>query len=155
MSILVATASGAQTLRVKWDREADFSRYQTFSWLEGTAAVDPTVDELIRQSIENELSIRGIFPDEAEPNLLVVYHASAEEKFEIGGGYRRDWEDAAALTVDSHLAGTLVIDLVDAGEDRIVWRGTATATVSGSPKKARGRIPTIIEKMFADFPPAS
>jgi hypothetical protein len=154
-SIFLASSSGAQTLRVQWDRKVDFSRYQTFSWLEGTAAVDPTVNELIRESIENELSVRGIFPDEAEPDLQVVYHASAQEKFEISGGYRRDWEEAAALTVDSHLAGTLVIDLVDAREDRIVWRGTATATVSGNPKKARGRIPTIIEKMFADFPPSS
>jgi hypothetical protein len=155
ISMLLVSASEAQTLRVQWDRKVDFSRYQTFSWLEGTAAVDPTVNELIRQSIENELAVRGIFPDDAEPDLLVVYHASAQEKFEITGGYRRDWEDAGAITVDSHLAGTLVIDLIDAREDRIVWRGTATATVSGNPRKARGRIPAIIQKLFADFPPSS
>ncbi len=46
-----------------------------------------------------------------------------------------------------------MVDLVDAEENRVVWRAIATATVSGNPKKARGRIPSIIQKMFADFPP--
>jgi hypothetical protein len=152
---LFAFESQAQTVRVQWDRKVDFSTYQSFSWLEGTTAVDPEVNQLISETIENELSVRGIFPDEDQPGLHVVYHASAREEFQVGGGYRRDWTDSGAVTVDSHLAGTLVVDLVDAEENRVVWRAIATATVSGNPKKARGRIPSIIQKMFADFPPAS
>jgi len=145
--------SQAQTIRVQWDRKVDFSTYQSFAWIEGTAAVDPEVNQLISGTIENELSVRGIFPDEDEPDLYVVYHASAREEFQVGGGYRRDWMDSGAVTVESHLAGTLVVDLVDAEENRVVWRAIATATVSGNPKKSRGRIPSVIQKMFADFPP--
>jgi len=155
LTALFASDSQAQTVRVQWDRKVDFSAYQSFSWLEGTAAVDPDVNQLIADTIENELSVRGIFPDENEPDLHVVYHASAREEFQVGGGYRRDWTDSGAVTVDSHLAGTLVVDLVDAEENRVVWRAIATATVSGNPKKARGRIPSVIQKMFADFPPIS
>lgn len=164
MRVIVATAlalglfgvpAEAQTVRVQWDRKVDFSGYRSFSWIEGTAAVDPGVNQIVTEAIENELSVRGIFPDEAEPDLHVVYHASAREEFQVGGGYRRDWEDSGALKVDSYLAGTLVVDLVDATENGIVWRAIATATVSGNPKKARGRIPAVIQKMFADFPPAS
>jgi len=151
---LFGVDSQAQTVRVQWDRKVDFSGYQSFSWLEGTAAVDPEVNQLISESIENELSVRGIFPDEDEPDLHVVYHASAREQFDVEGGYRRDWTDSGAVTVNSHLAGTLVVDLVDAAENRIVWRAIATATVSGNPKKARGRIPSVVQKMFADFPPS-
>jgi hypothetical protein len=151
--LALAVDSQAQTVRVQWDRKVDFSTYQSFTWLEGTAAVDPEVNQLISQSIENELSVRGIFPDEDEPDLHVVYNASAREEFQVEGGYRRDWTDSGAVTVESHLAGTLVVDLVDAEENRVVWRAIATATVSGNPKKARGRIPSVIQKMFADFPP--
>lgn len=151
---LFASESQAQTIRVQWDRKVDFSAYQSFAWIEGTAAVDPEVNQLISETIENELSVRGIFPDEDEPDLQVVFYASAREEFQVEGGYRRDWTDSCAVTVDSHLAGTLVVDLVDAKENRVVWRAIATATVSGNPKKARSRIPSIIQKMFADFPPA-
>jgi hypothetical protein len=142
-----------QTIRVQWDREVDFSRYQSFAWLEGTAAVDPEVDRMIVESVENELSVGGILPDENEPGLYAVYHASAREEFQVGGGYRRDWEDAGGLKVDSYVAGTLLVELVDAGENRVVWRAMATATVSGNPKKARARIPSVIRKMFDGFPP--
>lgn len=152
---LSGVASEAQTIRVQWDRKADFTRYQSFAWIDGTAAVDPEVNRILVESIENELSVRGIFPDENEPDLHVVYHASAREEFQVEGGYRRDWESSGGLTVDSHVAGTLVLDLVDARENRIVWRAIATATVSGNPKKARGRIPSVVQKMFADFPPTS
>lgn len=145
--------SQAQTIRVQWDRKVDFSIYQSFAWIEGTAAVDPDVNQRISESIENELSVRGIFPDEDEPNLHVVYHASSREEFQVGGGYRRDWEDAGGLKVDSYVAGTLLVELVDAGENRVVWRAMATATVSGNPKKARARIPSVIRKMFDGFPP--
>ncbi len=153
--VLLSVPSEAQTIRVQHDRKVDFSEYLSFAWLEGTTAVDPEVNRIIQETIENELSIRGIFPDEAEPNLNVVYHASARETFEVQGGYQRDWEGSGAVTVESHLAGTLVIDLVDAGRNRVIWRATATATVSGSPKKARGRVPSVIQKMFVDFPPSA
>jgi hypothetical protein len=152
---LLGVDSEAQTVRVQWDRKIDFSRYQSFAWIEGTVAVDAEVNRILVESIENELSVRGIFPDEDEPGLHVVYHASAREEFQVEGGYRRDWEAAGALTVNSHLAGTLVVDLVDASENRVVWRAIATATVSGNAKKARGRIPSVVQKMFADFPPTS
>jgi hypothetical protein len=151
---LLSAVSEAQTIRVQWDRKVDFSGYQSFAWIEGTAAVDPEVNQAITEAIENELSVRGILPDEDEPDLHVVYYASAREEFEVQGGYRRDWEESGALKVDSHLAGSLVVDLVDASENRVVWRAVATATVSGSRKKARARIPSILQKMFADFPPS-
>jgi len=150
---LCGVDSEAQTVRVQWDRKVDFSGYQSFAWIEGTSAVDPEVNRILTETIENELSVRGVFPDEDEPDLHVVYHASAREEFQVQGGYRSDWEASGALTVNSHLAGTLVVDLVDARENRIVWRAIATATVSGDPKKARARIPSVVRKMFADFPP--
>ncbi len=143
----------AQTVRVQWDRKTDFSGYQSFAWMEGTAAVDPEVNRMLVEALENELSVRGIFPDEAEPDLYVVYHASAREEFQLAGGYRTDWEDSGAVKVESHLAGTLVIDLVDAVKNRVVWRAIATATVTGSPKKVKTRIPSIVQRMFEDFPP--
>jgi Domain of unknown function (DUF4136) len=150
---LLPEVSAAQTIRVQWDRKVDFTKYQSFAWIEGTAAIDPDADRILVKSIENELSVRGVFPDEAEPGLYVVYHASAHEEFEVAGGYRRDWEDSGQVTVDSHVAGTLVVDLVDVKANRIVWRAIATATVTGNPKKVRGRLPTIVQRMFEDFPP--
>jgi hypothetical protein len=151
--VLAAAMVQAPTVRVRWARGTNFAAYQTFVWIEGTRAVDPQVDQVIVESVENELAIAGIFPDESEPDLYVTYHASAKEEFQVKGGQWRDWKNAEPITTESYLAGTLVIEIADAAENRIVWRATATATVRGEPKRNRGRVAEVIAKMFADFPP--
>jgi hypothetical protein len=152
-ALVLAAVLQAPTIRVRWARGVDFSAYQTFVWTEGTRAVDPQIDQIIIESVENQLSVAGIFPDENEPDLYVTYHASAKEEFQVKGGQWRDWQSAEPITTESFVAGTLVIEIADA-ENHILWRATATATVSGEPKKNRGkRVADVIQKMFADFPP--
>jgi hypothetical protein len=153
VAALRAEPAGAQTVRVQWERGADFSKYQTFAWVEGQQALDPEVDRLIRETVENQLSVDGIFPDEAEPDLEVAYYASAKDELDVKGGYRGDWKESGTVTVNRYRAGTLVIDLVDAAENRLLWRASASATITGDPKKSRSRIPQVVQKMFADFPP--
>lgn len=151
--MILAAALQAPTIRVRWARGTDFSTYQTFAWSEGTSAVDPQIDQVIVRSVEDELSVAGIFPDDNEPDLYVTYHASAEEEFQVKGGQWRDWQNTEPITTESHIAGTLVIEMADAADNRILWRAVATATVKGQPQKNRGRVADVIRKMFSDFPP--
>lgn len=149
---LLAAAADTQTIRVQWERGTDFSKYQTFAWIDGQSA-DPDVDPLIRHTVGDQLSGNGIFPDEQDPDLHVAYYASAQEEVQITGGYSANWKEADAIMVSRFVAGTLVIDLVDASENRILWRAIATSTVTGDLQKSRSLIPRIIQKMFTDFPP--
>ena len=151
--LLAATQAMSQTVRVRWERNTDFEKYQTYTWLDGTRVKDETSHRFIVEYVDGQLGINSVFKDENEPDLYAVYHASAEGTFEITGGYGSDWKGAEAVTANSHLAGTLVVDLVDAAENQLVWRGIATATVSNNPKKNRETIRKAVEKMFADFPP--
>jgi hypothetical protein len=159
-TVLLALAAGLAsgqppTVRVQWERGTDFSKYQTYAWLEGTRALDDEADALIVNTVDGQLGVNGIFPDEAEPDLYVVYHASRDESFEVTGGYRLDWKDARAVTANSHVAGTLVIDLVDAEENQLVWRGVATASITQDRRKDRKTVVDAMEKMFAKFPPGA
>lgn len=48
----------------------------------------------------------------------------------------------------------MVIDLFDKASKQLVWRGTATATVSDDPKKNAKTIQKAVEKMFKNkLPP--
>jgi hypothetical protein len=91
------------------------------------------------ESIENELSFCGIFPDEDEPDLHVAYHARSGGVSRWRADTGATWESSERSRSIRHVAGTLA-GSVDARENRIVWRAIATATVSGNPKKACGRI---------------
>jgi len=143
----------AQTVRVKWERATDFSEYQTYHWIEGTHAKDDRNHRIIVDAVDAQMSINGIFTDELEPELYAVYHASAESSFGIEGGYKTDWTDAGAIEIKSHIAGTLVVDLVDAARNQVVWRGIATGSVAPDPKKNRRTVQEAMKKMFASFPP--
>ena len=143
------------TVRVKWEKAQDFSKYETYSWLESpTDDVADVTDRIIVDTLDAHMSIHGIFKDDFEPDLHVVYYGSAEESFEIGGGYRSSWSDPQAVTIQNHTAGTLVLDVVDADSGQVVWRGIATATIEPDPKKNVKTVREALRKMLDSFPPA-
>ncbi|HXV60957.1 MAG TPA: DUF4136 domain-containing protein [Vicinamibacteria bacterium] len=154
-TLIGATTATAQTVRVRWERTVDFSRYQSYMWIEGARALDDQAHRLVVDSTDATLAVAGIFKDEFEPDLYVTYYASVDESFQISGGYRRDWNDARAVTVETHAAGTLVIDLVDAAENQLVWQASATAALTNDMKKNRDKVREALSKMFADFPPSN
>ena len=51
--------------------------------------------------------------------------------------------------------GTLIVDLVDAGKKALVWRGTATDTISSDPNaRSQEKVDDALTKVFATFPPS-
>jgi hypothetical protein len=74
----------------------------------------------------------------------------------FGGGWRyRGWgTTTATTTVNTYTQGTLVIDLFENSSKKLMWRGTATDTISDDPKKNAEKIQKATEKMFKkNFPP--
>lgn len=153
---LISAVALAQTVRVKWERDADFSKYQTYTWHENPSDdVADEIDQMIVDHIDSVMSLNGIFRDDYESDLFVTYYGSAEDSFGIGGGYRSDWTSPGAITIDSHRAGTLVVDIVDVDQNQVVWRGIATATIHREPSKNRQIVENALTKMFQSFPPPS
>jgi len=101
--LLAATQAMSQTVRVRWERNTDFEKYQTYTWLDGTRVKDETSHRFIVEYVDGQLGINSVFKDENEPDLYAVYHASAEGTFEITGGYGSDWKGAEAVTANSKL----------------------------------------------------
>ncbi|MCZ6765688.1 MAG: DUF4136 domain-containing protein, partial [bacterium] len=97
LSILVAAlafgcASSFEVHR-DWDRDADFTQYQTFSWLEretpkaGSARVaqrrNPLLEKRIKSAVEGQLMGKGLVRIEGTADLIVVYHTGREDKIDI------------------------------------------------------------------------
>jgi hypothetical protein len=75
------------------------------------------------------LASRG-FEKATSPDLLIHYHASVTQDIYISGGERRDG-DCEGCRPEVYDAGTLLIDLVDARTNRLVWRGWAKSSIDG------------------------
>ncbi len=76
-----------------------------------------------------------------------------------GWGYYGRWGYAGAgsrtTTISEVPVGMLIVDLVDAGQKKLVWQATASETLDprSSPDQKDRQVKEAVQKMFAGFPP--
>ena len=162
---LPATAL-AQKVSFDYDKTADFSKYKTFAMKDGTKVADPLIHKRIVDAIGAELAAKGLTQNDANPDLVVVYHVAFDKEQDITsystgmgyGPYGYGWGGGWGTTdvrVTQILVGTLVIDMADAGHKQIVFRGVGVKEVNVQLKaeKRDKNIASAVKKILKDFPP--
>jgi hypothetical protein len=156
---LVACASSITT-SVDYDRSVDFSRYRTYGWLPSRIGND-ILERRLTAAIDSELASRGLARSDS-PDLLVAIHGRLSKDiqytaYDAGWGYGwRRWGARGPTTVRRQEVpvGTLVVDLVDAGEKELVWRGTPSSAIdtTASVEKREAAVREAVGKLFAGYP---
>jgi len=149
---------------VDHDSSADFTKYHSYTWREGTAAGNPLNQQRIVDAVNAALQAEGLTSAESGGDLTVVTHVATDvelritsDSFGYGGyrgwrGYGRGWGTTYS-TVDQVPVGTLIVDLVDGASRQLVWRGMASDTIPSNPDKVERLIQKRVEKMFRQYPP--
>ena len=101
---------------------------------------DPRLDnnaffrDYVMGAIEKELAGKGFRQaSSGEPDLLVHYHASVNQKVDVHEAdrpYGYCYQDCEPRVVEFE-QGTLVVDIVDRRTNKVVWRGWAQDTMNG------------------------
>ena len=155
LPIAVVTAALARD-RVEVRNEILTPAYRTFGFGEGTPARNADVQKHILAAVERELEANGLQRDDYRPHLRVITHVIVErhELAELDDpDFWEYWLGVDAYNAFQLQAGTLVVDLVDVGQEKIVWRGVASAKVSGSLKANFRHIDRLVQKLFRGFGP--
>ena len=165
-ALVLSACASSMNVSSHVERGLDFTRYRTWNW--GPADTLPTGDprldanpffkDHVQGAVEKGLAVRGLMgPNPEAPDLLLHYHAAITERLDVVGADTRrgyGYEDPGSQ-VRSYEAGTLVLDVVDARTNRVVWRGWAQDTVEGSLKRedtmAR-QIDEAVTKMLTRLP---
>ena len=158
--LLAASASFAQQVKTDYDRSADFSKYTTYSW-EKVQTQDPLLVDRIKQAVNAALAEKSLTPVESGGQVAIVAIEMTKNQQTLntfydgfGGGWR--WGGGfgnATTTVDNYKVGTLVVDLFDANTKKIIWRGSASDTLSDKSDKNIKNLDKGVQKMFEHFPP--
>jgi hypothetical protein len=161
---------GCATLRVSshTDRGLVWSKYTTYDWGQADAlpAGDPRLDkdpffeDRVEGAIEKAMAKRGFVRSTAsgQPDLLIHYHASITERLDVDRLDRSSGYCATAAcesTVARYEAGTLVVDIVDAASNVLIWRGWAQGSVDdvlGNRDRLSRRIDDSVSRMFESLP---
>jgi Domain of unknown function (DUF4136) len=146
--------AGSVTTSVEYDHQVDFSQYKTWSWHEGgTAAMNPVTDKAIRDAIEKGLAARGLSRVDAGATLLVVYHAARTTQIDIVP--LNSTSPAPPTGIRYVQKGSLLVDVLDAGSRKVVWRGHAAGVLRYGPKEIAAQVDAAVEEVLARFPPSA
>ena len=168
--LIAAPVLLAQKTSYDYEKTADFAAFKTYQFKDGTKVGQPLIDERIVAAIDTELAAKGLTKSESNPDVFVVYHVAFDKQKDIstfssgyGGGYGPygwgwggGWAGGTSTTqVRDILIGTLVIDLADAKQNQLAWRGMATKEVSpqANPEKRDKNINNAVKKIFKNYPP--
>jgi len=164
--LLAATACSTLTVNSDWDHTVNFAALQTYAMREGTRANNPIIQDRIDRSVNQTLQTRGLRMDAQNPQLLVFTHVRVSKEQQINyntwgyggwagwGGWGAGGWSTTTATVSQVPVGTLIVDLVDAQRKSLVWRGTATDTITSQDQVSQENIDRAVSKMFANFPPS-
>lgn len=163
LGLLLSTASFAQKTNVDWDRNANFSNFHTYAWQKSPHPGKGLWDQRIIDGIDKQLQAKGLTKVDSNPDLWVVYSNSIkEQKQVVGTGYNMGpywgWGygyGPSTTTYNTWITkeGTLVIELADAKDHQLMWRGSATATISDNSNKNLKTLDNALNKLFKGYPP--
>jgi hypothetical protein len=161
--------SGCATMMVSShvQRDLDFVRYRTYDWGPADALPtgdprldrDPFFQDHMQGAVETQLAKRGLaLATSGTPDLLIHYHANVSERIDVNRidrQYGYCYADDCSVRVMEYEAGTLILDVVDARTDRVIWRGWAQDSldgVIGNPDRMERMINQAVARMLEMFP---
>jgi hypothetical protein len=127
------------------------------------------MEQRIASFIEEALACRGLKRVTKGGDLLVSYHVTVTEQPQYvtfsdwsgapigywgwGWGWSPWVSSYSVTTLQPFFEGTLVIDVVDANRNKLVFQGTSTQAVSSRPKKNTEKLAKAVNRIMAKFPP--
>jgi hypothetical protein len=150
----------AQEVHTDHDKKASFSQYKTYYW-EKVQTTNPLWQQRITDAVDKDLQAKGWQKVQSggDVALTAVGSTKTEQEYQTfytGLGPRWYWRGFGpdvTTTVQTYRVGMLVLDMYDAKTNRLIWRGTASDTLSSKPEKNENTLDKAVDKMFEKFPP--
>ena len=166
IGILSATATFAEQVKTDYNRTADFTHYKTYSWGK-LQTTNPLWVDRIKTAVGSALAAKGWTEVESGGDVSIMAlemtkdHRTLNTYYDdFGGGWGWRWGGGlgdgfgtSTTTEDTYTVGTLVVDLFDTNAKKLVWRGSASDTLSDKSDKNIKKLNMAVQKMFEHFPP--
>lgn len=176
ISLLLSACTGIKVV-TDYDKSIDFNQYKTFEYYGWSEESDKILNRFDRERIEQafgqEFAARGLKYVEEGGDLIVTLFIVVEQKTEKsastthhGGGYGYygryygygpgyGWGSTYSTTTISeydYQVGTLVCDVFDARDKKLIWEGIGTKTIDENPQNRERKIPQAVAAIMAQYP---
>lgn len=172
--LLAASGAIAQDVRYNFDKDAPFATYKTYKWvpIKDAAKVSDLVDKQIKDSIEAQLTTKGLSKVEGDKaDLFIGYQAAVTEEKQFSSyssdfGYGRGWgrggwygggmgSTTTTGQTSTIYIGSVALDMYDVANKSLVWRGMASKTIDqkAKPDKQQKNLTKAMQKLLKNYPP--
>jgi uncharacterized protein DUF4136 len=177
---LLVSCSGIK-VSADYDKSVNFKEFNTYSYHGWTKNSDkilsPFDKERIEKSFKDEFDSRGLEFKQEGGDLLIALFIVTEKKTEkvanttsVGGytgwgyggyyGYGPGWGWGAPMMGTSvtsisnydYTVGTLVCDVFDAKNKKLIWEGVGSGTIDQNPQTREKNIPKSVAAIMAQYP---
>jgi len=166
LSAIALLFTGCATKAViDYDADADFSKYRTFAWKdsgEDLSDTAPLWHDRVVKGIQTRLEAAGNQIVTENPDAFITYYSAEKQEttvvtdtmgYGVGSSWRWGYGGVGATT--SHAVtydvGTLIVDVWDASENKLVWRATATDTLYENPEKNEKLLNQMLDSMVEEW----
>lgn len=166
VALAVTGCAATMTVSSHVDRNLNFAQYRTYDWgpADALPTGDPRLDkdpffkDQVQGAVEKQLAVRGLELATGTPDLRIHYHAHISQRIDVNSvdrAYGYCSGDDCRAGVTEYEAGTLVLDVMDARTNRLVWRGWAQNSVEDlldNPDRMARMIDEAVTRMLRQLP---
>jgi hypothetical protein len=163
--IVGSSVALAQSVDTDHDPAVDFTKYHSYTWVDGHAKAQPLNHDRIVHGIDAQLAAKGwkrVDSKDAADAVLIYNVASQQERTlstmytGVGGYGYGGWGMGMGSTTtyeNVYTVGTMILDIYDAKTEKLIWRGTASDTIPEKSSSLAKKIDKAVVKLFKKFPP--
>ncbi|MCK5406753.1 MAG: DUF4136 domain-containing protein [Candidatus Krumholzibacteria bacterium] len=172
LAVVIALTAGCSGMSISSDYDPgkieEMKAYKTYAWFpaprEKVRGGSQLVGKRVQYVADQVLQDKGYqLAGQTAPDFMIGWHAALDKKLNystVNSYYGYGWgywggTGYSQTYVTEYKVGTLLIDIVDASDNELAWRGTASAEVyPQADEDYRNRqIESAVRKMLDRFPP--
>jgi len=178
LGILLLSSCATTKVKFDYDKSVDFTKFKTYEYFGWAENSDKILNQFDKDRIEKafgaEFHNRGMKHVKSDGDLIVTLYIVTEKKTEttatttsMGGGYGYGgyygygpgygWNTGMGHSTTTYnqydyVVGTLVIDVYDAKNEKLIWESIGTKTVDKDPETRDQNIPKSVAAIMVPYP---
>jgi len=157
MVCLTSAVAVGQQVSVNYNHSQSFSGFHTYAWGSNNAnqVQNSILAQVAQQDIEAALQGKGLqkVQESQNPDLIILASGGMRQQTSYSAwGMRGIGGGMGGITPQQNVEATLIVDLHDAKNQSLIWRGIAQDTLSNNGDKNQKMVQSAISKMFKQWP---
>jgi len=161
-SFLLSSCASVNNVATDYDVNTDFSRFTTYNFWDDVKQSEnnqPEYDQLderrIKEAVAKSLETKGYAYTDNNPDLLANVRIMVKTRrnattFNPNFGYWR-FGGANNININEYEEATIVVDLVDAQRNVLIWQGSIESPSVRNPEERDRKMKDAVMKMMLKF----